>query len=357
MLFIDPNSPNIYVALQTHNRWMICFVNKKVGGNVCAVVNCPICSSRIEVVSGLSPKTKAFIQMGNNLDTIISGDPTALEQVNLDFWAHLFPKRAYTEIQPFIKKLHPKSLAKKTKLWRWQYKVIQKHIAQLNKIFDYTRFSKIETVPYNAYQLSKVLDRYTCTYCNRLYTSTVITSAKKLVTRPTLDHWFPKSDYPLLAVSFYNLVPSCHPCNSSVKGTINLNLTDHIHPYVDIAQTSDFYFDYAYTALDGYRISLHDTASGVINASRAKQTLKTMYLDDIYNSNISELRDLLTIKKNYSKSYIRIMQGLLKTKLSPTEVYRILFGAMYETQQFHKRPLSKFKYDILKKLGMLDEMP
>jgi len=81
-----------------------------------------------------------------------------------------------------------------------------------------------------------------------------------------------------------------------------------------------------------------------------------MHLDDVYSSNISELRDLLTIKKNYSTKYISTMQRLLKVKMSKAEVYRILFGVDYEQDNFHKRPLSKFKYDILKKLGMLDDM-
>ena len=38
--------------------------------------------------------------------------------------------------------------------------------------------------------------------------------------RPQFDHWFPKKKYPLLAISFYNLIPCCTYCNSSVKGDI-----------------------------------------------------------------------------------------------------------------------------------------
>lgn len=47
-----------------------------------------------------------------------------------------------------------------------------------------------------------------CPYCNILYTY----NRKKSVTAQ-LDHFFPKSEYPILALCFYNLVPSCSACN------------------------------------------------------------------------------------------------------------------------------------------------
>lgn len=357
MLYINPASPNIFVAHQQHKRWSICFVNKKIGANKCSDNTCPICNSRHAVVTRLNPRIKSFLTSGTNLDRIISGNPNELELVNRDFWNHVYTMAPYATIQRHIKKSSPASIRLMTKAVKTEYRRIHKIVKQISEILNYQWLTNVKTKPYNAYNLATALDRYTCSYCNRLYTSTVITSAKKLVTRPTLDHWFPKSEYPLLAISFYNLVPSCYSCNSSVKGSANLSLATHIHPYIDATQTGDFYFDYAYTAMDGYRISIHDTPNGIANASKAKKTLNEMFLNEVYNSNVSELRDLLIIKKNYSKSYITIMQGLLKTKLSSREVYRILFGVMYDIQNYHKRPLSKFKYDILKKLGMLDELP
>lgn len=357
MLYINPHSPNVFVAHQNHKRYVTCFVKKKIGIAGCGVPTCPICSSRRQAVTDLSTRIKSFLSAGNNIDRIINGTPAELLQVDLDFWTHLFPHRNYTLIQTYFKKLAPKALGKKSHKFKRMYKLIHTLIDQVNKIFDYPWFIDQETKPYNAYYLSKALDRYTCSYCNRQYTSTVITLKKKLISRPTLDHWFTKSKYPLLAVSFYNLVPSCYSCNSSIKGTVDLNLAQHIHPYVDINQSSEFYFDYQYTTLEGYRISIHDTANGTLAGSKTKNTLNTMFLDEVYNNNISELRDLITIKKNYSTSYIKIMEGLLKTRMNSAEVYRILFGVIYEAKDYHKRPLSKFKYDILKKLGMLDDMP
>lgn len=49
----------------------------------------------------------------------------------------------------------------------------------------------------------------TCPYCNRSY---IFTSSKS-GTRPQYDHYFPKSKYPYLALSMYNLIPCCSICN------------------------------------------------------------------------------------------------------------------------------------------------
>ena len=72
----------------------------------------------------------------------------------------------------------------------------------------------------------------TCPYCNRNYTFTVKSSSsaagKKFTTRPEFDHFYCKSKHPLLALSFYNLVPSCSVCNHG-KATDDIG----INPYFD----------------------------------------------------------------------------------------------------------------------------
>ena len=39
--------------------------------------------------------------------------------------------------------------------------------------------------------------------------------------------------------------------------------------------------------------------------------------------------------------------------LSKNEIYRILFGTELDVKNFHKRPLSKFKHDVLKELKII----
>jgi 5-methylcytosine-specific restriction endonuclease McrA len=354
MLYIDPAAPNVFVARQAHHRYVKCFINKRIGASKCNDKNCHICRYYSKKVEKPMPRLINFLNSPSNMDSLISGGPAELAVKNQQLWLALFPNATYQQLLPYIGKLNPSSLAKKPKDFKKRYRMVHTYVDQINEIFDYEWLSDIKSKPYNAYALCKTLDRYTCSYCNRSYTSTIFSKKKEPIVRPTLDHWFPKAEYPALAISFHNLVPSCHPCNSSVKGTVNLSLALNTHPYQDSNQLNDFEFDYRYTANNGFEIFVKDTLSGTADGSRAKNTVEVMHMQEIYNSNISELRDLLILKRNYSTKYVEIMQSLLKTKMTKPEVYRILFGTAYEQENYHKRPLSKFKRDILKKLGMLD---
>lgn len=54
----------------------------------------------------------------------------------------------------------------------------------------------------------------TCVYCNAQYAFSY-SSGKIRFINYELDHWLPKSKYPYLCTSFYNLQPSCPKCNKS----------------------------------------------------------------------------------------------------------------------------------------------
>lgn len=60
------------------------------------------------------------------------------------------------------------------------------------------------------------IEVHTCYYCNIDFINT-FKKANKTKNAFTLDHVLEKADYPFLALSLYNLVPSCYVCNSKVK--------------------------------------------------------------------------------------------------------------------------------------------
>ena len=50
----------------------------------------------------------------------------------------------------------------------------------------------------------------------------------------TLDHYLPKSKYPLLAITPYNLIPCCSDCNrDKLDGLFNSREKETMHPYYD----------------------------------------------------------------------------------------------------------------------------
>lgn len=123
--------------------------------------------------------------------------------------------------------------------------VFNEHLIQCiedcKKMFDYKTFSKKSdnnTNKWDAYALCKAVAPRICPYCNRNFTP-IVTIRNLDKARPELDHFIPKSIFPMFAVSFHNLIPSCHCCNHN-KGSKNIihagkesRLSYKIlHPYV-----------------------------------------------------------------------------------------------------------------------------
>lgn len=227
--------------------------------------------------------------------------------------------------------------------------LVENYEEKITKIFNYNAWIQVKegTNKYTAYDLANNLDVRTCSYCNRLYTKTV-KGKKKKITRPEFDHWFPKSEYPLYALSFYNLIPSCHVCNSNVKGSLEFTTDDYIHPYID--KTNGIKFSYYNKNTDCYGFKI------LPSNEKEQKTIQALQLEEIYKTHVDEIEDLVLIKKKYSVSYIDSLKSILKNsanKISTDEIYRLAFGVHINEAEFHKRPLSKMKYDILKELEII----
>ncbi|WP_143883690.1 HNH endonuclease [Chryseobacterium binzhouense] len=204
----------------------------------------------------------------------------------------------------------------------------------------------------------------TCIYCNRNYTLYFDGN----FARAELDHWFPKEKFPLLALSFYNLIPSCHSCNHKkgngdkiIKSKFLYNenatnieiqnwwnnkaLTKLIHPY---SNKIDFNFSYNVEGINTYSSKIK-----VQKDSISEETLKFNKTKEIYSAHSNkELKDLLDLRYKYSKNYLDILcnktfEGL---NLSQEEAYRMIFGIEINEEDYHKRPFSKFKHDIIEEL-------
>ncbi|NMY39856.1 hypothetical protein HBN76_00930 [Pseudomonas sp. WS 5013] len=100
-------------------------------------------------------------------------------------------------------------------------------------LFNYQRFITKGASHWNAYSLCEESIYRLCPYCQQSLALTIYIDKKNKSLRPTLDHFYPKSEYPYLALSLYNLVPSCYPCNSALKGKIDFYIKEHLHPYED----------------------------------------------------------------------------------------------------------------------------
>lgn len=179
----------------------------------------------------------------------------------------------------------------------------------LVEIFDYHNFIT-KTIGYDAYDLCSASKARNCPYCNQSYAVTV--RAQKKEFRPTLDHFFPKESYPHLALSLYNLVPSCSICNSSLKGSENFYKTPHLHPLFD-NESIEFSLETARTRKDIVALLDINTKEFKIkithkNDTKSVNSVKTFIIDKRYESFIFEAVSFARCKIYYDelKSNVQI---------------------------------------------------
>ena len=210
-----------------------------------------------------------------------------------------------------------------------------------------------------SYWLTTVKGAEVCTYCNRQYTFTVTkvntNGMDEFIARPELDHWLSKELYPLLSLNFYNLIPSCHTCNSSAKGNQLFNANDYVHPYLQHDDNPAITFSPTLAPIVGNHYGVRISR---IAGSKEDNTIKAFALDEVYEPHGAlEVEDLMNFNAAYSNRYISILfQQVLSNycgSKSKAEVYRMLFGTELNPEDFGKRPLSKLKYDILKYLKVI----
>lgn len=288
----------------------------------------------------------------SRIQEILEAKPSRLFEIHEEFLHKLNKNYSTSEYEDFlILRRKKKPNASEKKIIR-KYKTTQ---IQLSKIFDYEKI--ISSNKKRSYELSKIISRNTCTYCNRLYTFTIIRKDENTghvndttrITRPQFDHWLAKKKYPLFGLSFYNLIPSCSVCNSSVKGEDTYNLKSHMHPYVNEPKES-FKFSYVKSSYGKNEVLLK------FNGAKVERTMNDLKIKEIYDEHSDfELQDLLDLRYKYSDNYLDILfnstfdLGEVKKK----DAYRMVFGIEIDPEDFHKRPFSKFKYDILKELKLI----
>jgi hypothetical protein len=102
----------------------------------------------------------------------------------------------------------------------------------LDKIFDYDAYRSSDVLLEVYSELN--FESATCSYCNADTISVIKARGKSGNERYALfdlDHFYPKSKYPYLALSFYNHIPSCSHCNGRLKKSRDFTIETHIHPY------------------------------------------------------------------------------------------------------------------------------
>ena len=225
------------------------------------------------------------------------------------------------------------------------------------KIID---LKNISVCPYcNRNYINSTYKVFTCNNCNQELLvidgtkkecpgcKQEINGQTKVVNTAQLDHFFPKDSYPLFAVSFYNLIPSCYSCNH-----MKLNEDLKHSPYDSSLSFDDVKFTYIPKSTDKIEIKIDSCNPDFING------IRILGIEELYQSHIDVVNELLWKKEVYTKSYRDGLSRILNQtnfELGKAEVNRFITGHYTDKENYGKRPLSKMVTDISKEIGLIGE--
>lgn len=196
----------------------------------------------------------------------------------------------------------------------------------------------------------KELNIKACPYCNREY----IDNRGEYATAQ-LDHFYPKSIYPILAVCIYNLVPVGSACNHIKRDKDKDKL---LSPYCD--NNSIFkkqVFKLNIQSLDKL-IALKPKQMQIEldkKNSYIKDTLECMKISEAYQLDGDYVKTIINKAYIYNESRIDdLRKNFPKLFLSSEEILETLYGQPLTHDDFYKQPLSKLTSDILRDINVID---
>ena len=194
------------------------------------------------------------------------------------------------------------------------------------------------------------IEVHTCYYCNIDFINT-FKKNNETKNAFTLDHVLEKADYPFLALSLYNLVPSCYVCNSKVKDSkisfdnssptnTNFDFDERVkfksfisNPNFQIEKEEDFYIK----LIENY-------------SNKYDKYIDSLNLNNRYDYHKYKVLEMIQKRREYPNTRIKELSNL--TNKTEEEVKQDLFG-IYLSKDLHKRPLSKLIKDISEELDLV----
>lgn len=203
------------------------------------------------------------------------------------------------------------------------------------------------------------LELKTCVYCNANYTISDADGEGYY----DLDHWKPKTFYPFLCISFFNLQPSCPSCNrrKSASDTPFFGLWDDTgRRDLDVLK-----FHLEERSLVNYLVFLKremlkvkleatDSRNQIQKAIR-DNTEQRLHIETRYVEHNDYTEEVVWKSKIYNASMIQSFRDSRFGTLVPkqADLERFVLGTYTDPEDIHKRPLTRLAIDVAKQLGML----
>ena len=211
-----------------------------------------------------------------------------------------------------------------------------------NSIYDkiYKKFDSLDKA-----WLIEQLGITVCPYCNRNFINNRNNS-----TTAQLDHFYPRSKYPIFALSICNLIPSCYACNH-IKSATNIGAS----PYdknIDFQNNIKF----SYIPLKADYLENPNEIEIIIKSedTNISQNIDTMKIESAYKLNKDYVFEIIKKAKIYNKEFKdELLQNYGDLISSEEELDRLIYGNYVNIEDANKRPLAKLTHDILEELNII----
>lgn len=224
----------------------------------------------------------------------------------------------------------------------------KEELNEIKNVFNYASHRQDEKFM----EFFKKLNIKSCPFCNNNYVYFYKKNGKKYNTIATLEHYYPKSKYPHLSLSFFNLIPSCNTCNSKFKGSDKKHLGKILHPYFeDFDKKAKFS-----VSIDSLPVNkdIELEVNLYSNNTRCKTSIDRFQLDKIYTEHNDIAKEIWNKAQIYNESRINELYESFYKELgySKEDVKNMAFCNYLHKNDINKRNHSKLTQDILKQYNI-----
>ena len=231
-----------------------------------------------------------------------------------------------------------------------------------NQLFCY---KKLQTgnKDWNRHKLLSLIGIEICPYCQRNYISSYEENNDEKTTAD-LDHFYPKSLYPFLALSLYNFIPSCQICNSRFKG--NKDTRDSVYLYeegfdelgVKFRTSKEVISEILGERYSDFYVKIdYENLKNKEDGEKVKNSIENLGLDRVYKKSHNQyIQNLLyNIEKypeNYLENCVEMFESNVDKKKQLEEYFKDIVKEPYRKRIENGEPLAKLTKDILEEFNI-----
>lgn len=243
--------------------------------------------------------------------------------------------------------------------------------SKLEKIFYYDGFAKRVGTSQRGggIPLMKEILKHLkyCPYCNADMVYTLQLDEREPPYKSAFDHFFPRSRYPFLALSLYNLLPACERCNSKFKRDKYKEPLATFQPYLHDVDASTRFVLIGLTNEMRNRDSAKNTLSVHLlpkpGAPDKVQELLDNYqnlfhIDDVYSLlyNDQALR-FFRMGTILNEAYLKEVEKRFAAAGMHVDAIKLLFDTPLRRSEIDRHHLAKLKLDILEQYCGIEVAP